>query len=72
MNTEKQILGLSKLGNYIKDFLQKNQENFNDNDEQFITLLNKSQIENPWFTEENLNFSLQNWANLLNEENIKN
>lgn len=72
MNTEKQISGLSLLAEYLKKFLSQNPENFDANDEEFNALLKKSQIENPWFTQENLRFALNQWADLLTEENVKN
>ncbi len=72
MNQEKQISGLSKLGEFITNFLKKNPENFEKNDTELHAILSKSQIENPWFTIENQKFALNQWANLLNEESLKN
>ncbi len=71
MNIEKQISGLCKLSAYIKEFLEKNPDNFNEYDEEFSTILRKSQIENSWFTIENQKFGLNQWADLLTENNIK-
>ncbi len=70
MTTKKQISGLTELAKYIKEFLQKNESDFNQNDLEFSDLLKKSQLENPWFTQESLRFALNQWADLLNEENI--
>lgn len=70
MNTENQVLGLTRLSQYIKDFLNKNQEDYNDNDSDFELLLKRSEIENPWFTIENQKFALKQWTYLLTEENI--
>lgn len=72
MNTENQVLGLTRLSLYIKDFLSKNQETYSEDNAGFASLLEKSQIENPWFTVENQRFALQQWADLLTEENIGN
>lgn len=72
MNIENQVLGLTRLSDYIKGFLSKNPENYNENDSDFELLLKKSEIENPWFTLENQKFALQQWADLLTEENINN
>lgn len=67
MNTEKKVLGLISLSDYIKAFLaQENQEN-----SEFFAVLKKSEIENPWFTIENQKIALKQWANLLNKENIE-
>ncbi|MBV8327526.1 acyl-CoA reductase [Chryseobacterium sp.] len=72
MNTENQVLGLIKLSDYIKAFLSKKTEDYNEDDADFGLLLKKSEIENPWFTVDNQKFALQQWADLLTEENIKN
>lgn len=71
MNIENQVLGLIRLSGYLKEFLSKKSEDYNDNDADFELLLKKSEIENPWFTMENHKFALQQWADLLTEENIK-
>ncbi len=70
MNTENQVLGLTRLSEYIKDFLAKDQPSYNEDDAGFESLLQRSQIENPWFTIENQKFALRQWADLLTEENI--
>ncbi|SIP86515.1 Acyl-CoA reductase (LuxC) [Chryseobacterium sp. RU37D] len=72
MNIENQVLGLTRLSDYIKEFLAKNPENYNENDSGFELLLRKSEIENTWFTLENQKFALKQWADLLTEENINN
>lgn len=72
MNIENQVLGLIRLSGYLKEFLSKKSKDYNDNDVDFELLLKKSEIENPWFTMGNHKFALQQWADLLTEENIKN
>lgn len=72
MNTKDQISGLVKLGKYILEFLEKKQENFNSDDEEFQAKLNRAEIENRWFSQENLRFCLQNWADLFTEKNLEN
>ncbi|MCW1962412.1 acyl-CoA reductase [Chryseobacterium viscerum] len=71
MNTENQVLGLIKLSDYIKAFLAKKPEDHNEDDADIELLLKRSEIENPWFTIDNQKFALQQWADLLTEENIK-
>jgi hypothetical protein len=71
MSIENRVLGLSKLSEYIKAFLIKNSEDYNESDLEFELLLKKSEIENPWFTLENQKFALKQWADLLTEENVK-
>lgn len=70
MNQQLQIVGLVKLAQYIKGFLEKNEDDYSSEDVNFNDILKKSQLENPWFTQENLRYSLNQWANQLTEENI--
>ncbi|RKS97985.1 acyl-CoA reductase [Chryseobacterium defluvii] len=72
MSIENRVLGLSELSGYIKAFLIKNSEDYNEGDLEFELLLKKSEMENPWFTIENQKFALKQWADLLTEENVKN
>lgn len=72
MNTENQVLGLIKLSDYIKAFLSKKSEEYNQDDADIELLLKKSEIENPWFTVDNQKFALRQWADLLTDEKIKN
>lgn len=72
MNTEKQISGLCQLSDDFKKYLDTDPDYFNEQNQEFSELLKKCEIENPWFTPENQRFALQQWAGLLNEENIKN
>lgn len=72
MNTENQVLGLIKLSDYIKAFLDKKPEDHNEDDSDIELLLKRSEVENPWFTIDNQKFALQQWTDLLTEENIKN
>lgn len=72
MNIEKQISGLCKLSTCIKEFIEKNPANFTEDDERFSSILRKSENENSWFTIENQKISLNQWADLLTEKNIKN
>ncbi|MBK1896311.1 acyl-CoA reductase [Chryseobacterium paridis] len=72
MNIENQVLGLIKLSDYIRAYLAKSTEEFNEDDSEFELLLKKSEIENPWFTIDNQKIAFQQWANLLTEQNIRN
>ncbi|PIF45583.1 acyl-CoA reductase LuxC [Chryseobacterium sp. 52] len=72
MNIENQVLGLIKLSDYIKEFLAKDQKDYNDHDTEFELLLKRAEIENPWFTIDNQKFALKQWTELLTEENISN
>lgn len=70
MNTENQVLGLIELSDYIKAFLSKKTEDYNQDDVDIELLLQKTKIENQWFTLENQKFALQQWADLLIAESI--
>lgn len=72
MNQENQISGLCKLSTYIKKKLMQKSDFPDDIDEELNAVLRKSEIENPWFTLENQKFALKQWADLLNEDNLKN
>lgn len=71
MNSENQVLGLIKLSDYIKTFLSNKTENYNQDDVDIELLLQKTKIENQWFTLENQKFALQQWADLLTAESIR-
>ncbi|MDC8100086.1 acyl-CoA reductase [Chryseobacterium rhizosphaerae] len=70
MNTENQVLGLIELSDYIKAFLSKKTEDYNQDDVDIELLLQKTKIENQWFTLGNQKFALQQWADLLTAESI--
>lgn len=68
---EKQILGLCKLGDYLRNFIQTDAENTTEKDNELTAVLRKSLIDNPWFTLENQKFALGQWADLLKKEGIE-
>lgn len=72
IQTENRILGLFQIGQFLNDFCKKNEIEYGETELQFHTLLRKSEMENPWFVQENIFFALLGWAKLLDENNIKN
>ena len=70
MNRDLQIEGLIQLSNYLNAFLHSNPTQSNVDDEAFQPVLRRSEIENPWFTQENQRFALKQWADLLTKENL--
>lgn len=68
---EKQIGGLVKLALFITPLLAEKETENVDDGEEFYRLLRKAEVENPWFTQENLEFALRTWSGLLTEENLK-
>ena len=53
MLNENKILALEKLGQFIIDFFSKKDDNYNEKEERLAYLMTRSEIENPWFTQEN-------------------
>jgi len=72
MSRETQISGLCKLGDYIHNYISKENQDNSNSDMEWETVLRKSQIDNPWFTIENQKHALGQWGAILTEENIKN
>ncbi|WP_343486411.1 acyl-CoA reductase [Allomuricauda sp. d1] len=60
-----------KLGRFLRDFCENR-----DNDDGHFSNLKKTihlaQQQNAWFTSENIHFALQQWGDILTEENLKN
>lgn len=71
MLNENKILGLEKLGNFINDFIQKDEDSYHEKEERFAYLMKRSEIENPWFTLENQRYNIKQWAGLFTKENIE-
>ena len=71
MLNENKILGLEKLGNFINEFIQKDEDSYHEKEERLAYLMKRSEIENPWFTKENQLYNLKQWAALFTKENIE-
>ncbi|QCX52253.1 acyl-CoA reductase [Elizabethkingia sp. JS20170427COW] len=72
MDCQSKIKGLESLALFLKSFLNKEPERFTDEENELNAILRRSEIENPWFTQESLRFSLEKWSLILNEkESIK-
>lgn len=72
MLNEYKISGLEKLGEFIQNFLKNDDEHYSEKEERLAYLMTRSEIENPWFTQENQKYNLQQWASLFSKENIEN
>ena len=77
MTLEKRIIAFSKLGGFLKEFINNKSETYNDFEHSStfyeglthqIKLANES---NGWFTSSNIHFALEGWANLLTNNNLK-
>ncbi|WP_312418449.1 acyl-CoA reductase [Epilithonimonas sp.] len=66
------ILGLEKLGQFIIEFFSKKDDNYNEKEERLAYLMTRSEIENPWFTQENQRYNLEQWGSLFTKDNIEN
>ena len=77
MTLEKRIIAFSKLGGFLKEFINNKSETYDDFEyskvfyeglTHQIKLANES---NGWFTRSNIYFALEGWANLLTNINLK-
>ncbi|MBD8081534.1 acyl-CoA reductase [Chryseobacterium caseinilyticum] len=71
MNVEQRVLELVQLSDWINTYLSKDSGKFNENDAEFEQILRKSEIENPWFTQENQKLALEQWVSVLNQSEIE-
>jgi hypothetical protein len=65
------IAAFVKLGNYLTDFCDKCYSNDPEVDQNLKEIVARAGHHNGWFTEDNILFSLQQWGDLLTEENLK-
>ena len=72
MLNENKILGLEKLRDFINDFIKKDENNYTEKEERLAYLMKRSEIENPWFTQENQRYNLEQWSSLFTKDNVNN
>lgn len=60
-----------KLGKYLTDFCDKCYSENAEVDSELKEIVERAGHHNGWFTEDNILFSLQQWGDLLTEENLK-
>lgn len=64
---------LVELGRFIREFLNSStQTNEMDLASELEGVLRRSELENPWFTQENLRFALQSWADSFQQNTLEN
>lgn len=61
MPLKKSEAAFSELGDYLKRQLEQP-------DEAFLSVLQKAELQNPWFTRDNIFLALSHWADLLQPE----
>lgn len=77
MSIQTRISAFYDLGQFFLFFTdnqtynQFNNSNFQSLKEEFETVLKLAEIHNPWFTQENLKISLEEWGNLLTMEKLQ-
>lgn len=71
MANKTKILGLAKVGKFLRNYIQSEPENYREQEEHFASLIRRSEHENPWFDKANMSFALESWASLLTVENIE-
>jgi hypothetical protein len=71
MKQDFKIQGLSKLGEFLQQFLQNSEEEYSLEEAELFALMKKSEVENPWFTIENQRFCFKNWADILKKKILK-
>lgn len=64
------IHSLALLGNFLKEFIST-EKDYTEEQQQLLALMKRSEIENPWFTEESFKHCFKNWAENLTEEKIE-
>lgn len=72
MRNENGILALSELGYFLREFLEESETSESALNKDFNAVIARSEIENPWFTKENIRFALNSWAEILTQDSIKN
>lgn len=66
MELQNRILTIAKLGSFFSAVLNRETET-----EEFQSKLKMAQLQNQWFTTDNLEFCLKRWSELLTKENIE-
>ncbi|SKB90541.1 Acyl-CoA reductase (LuxC) [Soonwooa buanensis] len=66
MINQDKIYGLTKVGSFLNNYLTQSPDTYDTKQQELQAILKRSEVENPWFDEANLRFSLESWASLLN------
>ncbi|NAW50924.1 acyl-CoA reductase [Elizabethkingia argentiflava] len=71
MDKDANIRGLGDVGNFLRKFLAKENTGYEALEEEFQDLLLKAEVENPWFTQENIRYALRSFGEVLQEDEIR-
>lgn len=75
MSVQNRIKSITELGKFFGAITSENisENSFSDESiNEFRQKMKQSEIQNSWFTDENLKFCLKQWSKILTEENLKN
>lgn len=78
MSIQSRISAFTDLGQFFSSFLESdfstssNSSELNSEFESFARKLKEAEYQNPWFTPENLQHSLKQWASVLTQEKLEN
>lgn len=71
MNINRRIQLISDIGEFLKNYLDENYDNNNDNKlVEFKDVIIKAQSKNPWFTDANIKVNLTYWSKKLTKHNL--
>ena len=71
MNINRRIQLISDIGEFLKNYLDENYDNNNDNKlVEFKDVITKAQSKNPWFTDANIKVNLTYWSKKLTKHNL--
>lgn len=71
MNINRRIQLISDIGEFLKNYLDENYDNNNDNKlVEFKDVIIKAQSKNPWFTDVNIKVNLTYWSKKLTKHNL--
>ena len=73
MNINRRIQLISDIGEFLKNYLDENYDNNNDDKlVEFKDVITKAQSKNPWFTDVNIKVNLTYWSKKLTKHNLNN
>ena len=71
MNINRRIQLISDIGEFLKNYLDENYDNNNDDKlVEFKDVITKAQSKNPWFTDANIKVNLTYWSKKLTKHNL--
>lgn len=72
MSIKSKIESLQIVGKFLTDFSAVSPEKYNNSQREFQQILQKAEQQNAWFTQGNIAYTLNYWANNLQKEKLEN